>query len=54
VTVTDSLIAIVGLFVIAGGGIIVIDYFVLRRIRNQPKADIEPEPQDPDDQPRDP
>ena len=50
---TDSLIAIVVLFVIAGGGIIVIDALVLRRIRNQPKSDLEQAPPDPDEDPRD-
>ena len=48
VTVADSLIAIVGLFVIAGGGIVLIDALILRRIRNQPKTDLE-QAQDPDE-----
>jgi hypothetical protein len=52
--VTDSLLAIVALFVIAGGGIIVIDALVLRRIRNQPKPDLEHAPPDPHEHPRDP
>lgn len=34
---TNSIISIIVLGVIAGGGIIVIDYFVLRRIRRQAK-----------------
>jgi hypothetical protein len=53
VTVTDSLIAVIALFVVAGGGIIVIDYFVLRRIRNQPTSGMELPPPDQDDTPLD-
>jgi hypothetical protein len=49
VVVSDSLIAIVALFVIAGGGIILIDALVLRRIRNQPKPDREQSPPDPNE-----
>ena len=51
---TDSLIAIVALFVVAGGGIILIDALVLRRIRNQPKSNLGQVPPDPDEDRRDP
>ena len=42
---SDSVIAILFLGFIAGGGIIVIDYFVLRRIRRQAKD----QPEEPTD-----
>jgi hypothetical protein len=29
----DALIAVIGLFAIAGGGIIVVDAFIIRRLR---------------------